>query len=200
MPPRKKEALAQPPSSLEIGSLFEQELQSLNENLRRQAAQSMFKKLQPSNKYTVEQFLSLLKEHKEVWMTVSKMGIVDFADAINDGQRLREAHRRPEFLRTDGKRTRLNEGQKQALKQLVLRVLGDRKEGLNRNELADGITPDQIAGLGVDRSELANKLRQPLAELVHDNRIHTVGEKRLMKYHIGQGATPAPAAKKKGRE
>jgi hypothetical protein len=50
----------------------------------------------------------------------------------------------------------------------------------------------------VKRDELADKLRQPLGELVGDHKIHTVGEKRLMRYHAGaqeikkRGQTPSP--------
>ncbi len=198
MAPRKKEAPPQPvASNLEIGTLYEQELQSLNENLRRQAAQSMFRKLQPSNSHTVEQFLGLLKQHKEVWNTVSNMGIVEFADAINDGQRLREVHhRRPELMNGDGKRTRLSDAQKQALKVMTVKVLNEHKEGLNRNHIADYIPNDQVSGIGVIRAELANKLRQPLGELVDERRIHTEGEKRLMKYLIGAESAPTKSNKK----
>ena len=42
-----------------------------------------------------------------------------------------------------------------------------------------------LATIGVKRDELAAKLRQPLGELVGDKKLHTVGEKRLMKYHVG---------------
>lgn len=186
MAPRKNQA-AHASSNLEIGTLFEQELQALNEDLRRQAAMSMFTKLQPTNKVTVEQFLQGLKQHKEVWGVVATMGIVDFADAINGGRRPREGGRAAAEPRGDGKRTRLSEQQKQALKLIVQRVLVDNKEGLNRNEIAKHISAEQIASVGVERAELANKLRQPLSELVHDSKIHTVGEKRLMKYVAGAG-------------
>ena len=42
-----------------------------------------------------------------------------------------------------------------------------------------------LATVGVRRDELADKLRQPLGELVADKKIHTNGEKRLMKYYAG---------------
>ena len=54
-------------------------------------------------------------------------------------------------------------------------------------EIADNINNELLANVGVDRAELANKLRQPLGELVADNKIHTIGEKRPMKYHNGPG-------------
>jgi len=50
---------------------------------------------------------------------------------------------------------------------------------------AGQIADDVLATIGVKREELADKLRQPLGELVADKKIHTVGEKRLMKYHAG---------------
>ncbi|MCS6912481.1 MAG: hypothetical protein NZ890_04500 [Myxococcota bacterium] len=185
MPSRRSQAAAQ---QLEIGTLYEQELRALNEDLRRQAALSMFSKLQPSNKISVEQFIESLRQHKEVWSVVSTMGIVDFADCINDGRRLRELARSrlaPAEPAHEGRRTRLSEQQKQALKVIIQRVLAEHREGLNRNEIAGQISLEQAAGLGIDRAEMANKLRQPLAELVSDGKIHTVGEKRLLKYLPG---------------
>ncbi|MDW8282194.1 MAG: hypothetical protein RMK29_10805, partial [Myxococcales bacterium] len=175
MPSRRSQAAAQ---QLEIGTLYEQELRALNEDLRRQAALSMFSKLQPSNKISVEQFIESLRQHKEVWSVVSTMGIVDFADCINDGRRLRELARSrlaPAEPAHEGRRTRLSEQQKQALKVIIQRVLAEHREGLNRNEIAGQISLEQAAGLGIDRAEMANKLRQPLAELVSDGKIHTVG-------------------------
>ena len=59
---------------------------------------------------------------------------------------------------------------------------------VHRNEIAKAIPNEQLATIGVSRDELANKLRQPLSELVTDGKIHTVGEKRLMKYLVGSGS------------
>lgn len=188
MAARKTSAPAAQGSPLEIGSIYEQELQKVNENLKRQAALSMFQKLQPNNKTTVDQFLAALKQHKEVWSIVANMGIVEFADAINDGRRLREGRGRQAEARGEGKRTRLNEQQKQALKGMVVSVLADAKEGYTRHEIARNIGNEQILNWGVARHELANKLRQPLAELVSENKIYTVGEKRLLRYLHGSGA------------
>ncbi len=64
-------------------------------------------------------------------------------------------------------------------------MLGNRKDGLNRTDIAGQIGDDVLVTIGVKRDELANKLRQPLGELVDENKIHTVGEKRLMRYHAG---------------
>jgi hypothetical protein len=68
--------------TLDINSLFENELKVSNEDLRRQAAETMFHKLRPSNKVSVEQFIAGIKQHRDVWAVVSTMGIVDFADTI----------------------------------------------------------------------------------------------------------------------
>ncbi len=149
----------------------------------------MLQKLSPTNKITVEQFFQQLKSHKDVWSTVSGMGIVDFADTLNGARRLREmARSQKEAPGGEGRRTRLSEQQKQSLKGLVQRILNDDKGGgMTRNQIAEGIAADQIKGLGIQREELANKLRQPLGELVKENKIHTTGEKRLMRYHAGSG-------------
>jgi hypothetical protein len=133
---------------------------------------------------TVEQFIADIKQHKDVWAVVSGMGIVDFADAILGGKVRAPAAPAGKPAR----RTRLNENQKNTLKNIIQKTLGESKDGLNRNEIAKNITNDQLTAISVSRDELANKLRQPLSELVSDGKIHTVGEKRLMKYLLGSGS------------
>ena len=66
-------------------------------------------------------------------------------------------------------------------------MLSSARDGMSRSEIAENINNELLSNVGVDRTELANKLRQPLAELVGDSKIHTIGEKRLMKYHHGAG-------------
>ena len=172
-------------NSMDINSLFEQELQARNEDLRRQAALTMFHKLHPTNKMSVERFIADIKQHRDVWSVVSAMGIVDFAESILGGKS------RAPAAPVGGKparRTRLNENQKTTLKTVIQKTLGDSKDGLNRNEIAKNVSNEQLTHIGVSRDELANKLRQPLSELVGDGKIHTVGEKRLMKYLVGSGS------------
>jgi len=169
-------------TAFDITALFEQELQARNEDLRRQAAMTMFFKLHPTNKTTLEEFITSLKQHKDVWAAVSTMGIIDFVDALA-GKRPTES--KPG--KAAAKRTRLSEAQKNSLKGIITSVLSNAKDGLSRGEIADNINNELLANVGVDRAELANKLRQPLGELVADNKIHTIGEKRLMKYHSGPG-------------
>ena len=72
-----------------------------------------------------------------------------------------------------------------SIKGAIVSVLGQHKDGLSRTEIAGQIGDDVLATIGVKRDELAAKLRQPLGELVGDRKLHTVGEKRLMKYHAG---------------
>ena len=173
------------PAGLQIDSLFEQELRVQNEDLRRQAALRTFHKLHPHNRVTVEEFINSIKQNKDIWAAVSTLGILDFADAVL-GQRATAVKGNRSEAKPH-KRTRLSEAQKNALKTAITSVLGGNKEGLNRNEIARAISADQLSAINLDRTELANKLRQPLAELVGDSKIHTVGEKRLMKYHTGSG-------------
>jgi hypothetical protein len=172
-----------PPSNIEIGNLFDQELEAQNEDLRRKAALGTFLKLRPNNKVTVEQFINQLKLHKDVWAVAGALGILDFCESLL-GSRA-GAPRKPEAAAKPSKRTRLSEGQKNALKTAITTALGANRDGLSRNDIAKAIPADSLNSLSIDRNELANKLRQPLAELVTDNKIHTVGEKRLMKYLSG---------------
>ncbi len=177
---------------LGIDALYEQELQTLNEEIRRQAARSLFYKLQPQNKTTVEQFLTTLKQHQEIWSEVSQMGIVDFASAIL-GHKKHDGRNGVTEEKLSGKRTRLNDEQKESLKAVILEILAQTKSGLNRNEIAKHFSLEQVDQLQIDRAELPNKLRQPLAELLHSKRIHSHGAKRLLKYLLGPTASSAKA-------
>jgi len=180
-----KKAPTSTPAGLEIDSLFEQELRVQNEDLRRQAALRTFYKLHPNNRVTVEQFISSVKQNKDIWSAVSTLGVLDFAEAVLGNRGGAAKASRSESK--PHKRTRLSETQKNSLKSAILGVLTGNKEGSNRNEIAKAISADQLSSINLDRGELANKLRQPLAELVGDGKIHTVGEKRLMKYLHGNG-------------
>ena len=67
----------------------------------------------------------------------------------------------------------------------VISVLPAKLRHFSDKKASEMCIRDRLSTVGVDRAELANKLRQPLGELVGDNKIHTIGEKRLMKYHSG---------------
>lgn len=168
-------------NGFDIGSLFEQELQARNEDLRRQAAVAMLPKLRPAARVTMAEFLDSLQQHKDVWTAVLSMGAVEFMSLISGGSRTETA--KP--VSESSKRTRISDAQKNSLKGAIVGVLQQHKDGLNRAEIASQIADDVLATIGVKRDELADKLRQPLGELVADKKIHTVGEKRLLKYHAG---------------
>ena len=168
-------------SVFDISALFEQELQARNEDLRRKAALSMLPKLRPSARVTMAEFLDSLQQHREVWSAVLEMSAVEFASLIAGGPRTEATKAAPEATQ----RTRISDAQKNSLKGAIVSVLGNRKDGLNRTDIAGQIGDDVLVTIGVKRDELANKLRQPLGELVADNKIHTIGEKRLMRYHAG---------------
>ena len=165
----------------DINSLFEQELQARNEDLRRQAALAMLPKLRSSAKVTMADFLDTLQQHKDVWTAVLGMSVVEFASILSGGLRAESAAP----TTTPAKRTRISDAQKNSIKGAIVSVLGQHKDGLSRTEIAGQIGDNVLATIGVKRDELATKLRQPLGELVGDRKLHTVGEKRLMKYHVG---------------
>ena len=173
---RKKEG-----SVFDISALFEQELQARNEDLRRQAALSMLPKLRPAARVTMAEFLDSLQQHREVWSAVLEMPAVDFGALIAGGSRTESANAAPEPT----KRTRISDAQKNSIKGAIVSVLGNYKDGLSRTDIAGQIGDDVLATIGVKRDELADKLRQPLGELVGDNKIHSVGEKRLLRYLAG---------------
>jgi len=168
-------------SGFDINSLFEQELQARSEDLRRQAALAMLPKLRLSAKMTMADFLDTLQQHKDVWTAVLGMSVVEFASVLSGGPRAESAAP----IAAPAKRTRISDAQKNSIKGAIVSVLAQHKDGLSRTEIAGQIGDDVLATIGVKRDELAAKLRQPLGELVGDKKLHTVGEKRLMKYHAG---------------
>jgi hypothetical protein len=164
----------------DVSSLFEQELQARNEDLRRQAAIAMLPKLRPSPKVSMAEFLDTLQQHKDVWKTVLEMTAVDFSSVLLGGGRTERPSKS-----APSRRTRISDAQKNSLKGAIVSVLSKQRDGLNRNEIAGQISDDVLSTMSIKRAELADKLRQPLHELVDENKIHPVGEKRLLKYHAG---------------
>jgi hypothetical protein len=156
-------------------------LKARNEDLRRKAALSMLPKLRPSARVTMAKFLDSLQQHREVWSAVLEMSAVELATLIAGGSRADATKTTLEAT----KRTRISDAQKNSLKGAIVGVLGNHKDGLSRTDIAGQMGDDVLATIGVKRDELVDKLRQPLGELVADKKIHTVGEKRLMRYYEG---------------
>lgn len=167
-------------SNTELDGLFQSELNSVNEDVRKKAALAAFQKLRPNNAVSVEQFFSKLQSHKEMWAVVSSLGIIDFAGALA-GHKSAAAAAPP-----SQKRTRISDGQKSNLKSGILKVLEGKAGGMNRIEVTAAIIASGLSPAGIDRAELPEKLRQPLHDLVTEGKLHTVGEKRLMKYFAGK--------------
>lgn len=168
----------------DLNSRFQNELQAVNEDVRRKAALAAFHKLRPSNRVTVEQFLGGLHTHKEMWVVVGSLGIVEFAEAL-------AGHHVPAPSETRRRRTRINDGQKSSLKAAILRMLEGHAAGMNRIEVTAAIIAGGLAPQGIERAALPEKVRQPLHELVAEGKLHTVGEKRLMKYVMGPSGKTA---------
>lgn len=167
-------------ASSDLNNLFEQELHAVNEDVRRKAALATLRNLRPSNRITVRQFLTSAQAHRDIWAVVSTLGVVDFADALL-GQKASLLIDAP----ATSKRTRLSEDQKNGLKTICLRLLEANRDGLSRSELAAQIQSQGLKPLVLTDDELVEELRTPLAELLSGTKIHTVGEKRLMKYFFG---------------
>src|SRR5690349_6727248 len=96
-------------STNDLDSLFERELQTVNDDVRKKAAFAAFEKLRPSNSITVEQFLAGLERHKDMWAVVSTLRITDFAEALV-GKRAPSAASTP--APQERYRTRINDDQK----------------------------------------------------------------------------------------
>jgi hypothetical protein len=164
----------------ELDGLFQRELESVNDDVRRKAALAAFKKLLPNNRVTVEQFFSGLQRHKDIWTAVASLGVADFA-SILAGRREATGGDEPVSRR----RTRLSDEQKSSLKNAILLVLEGSGGGKSRTEITAAIDAAGLSPADIARPDLAEKLRQPLHELLGENKLHTVGEKRLMKYILG---------------
>lgn len=165
----------------ELDGLFQRELESVNDDVRRKAALAAFKKLMPNNRVSVDQFFSSLQRHKDIWAAVAQLGMADFA-AIIAGRK--EADDDEE--ESPRRRTRLSDEQKGSLKNAIMMVLEGASGGKSRTEITAAIDAAGLSPADIARTDLAEKLRQPLHELLAENKLHTVGEKRLMKYLLGQ--------------
>jgi hypothetical protein len=178
--PRGKTPMTTAPNS-ELDGLFQRELESVHDDVRRKAALAAFKKLLPNNRVTVEEFFTGLQRHKDIWAAVATLGINDFAAAI--------AGRREAMISSAAepsrRRTRLSDDQKGSLKNAILLVLEGSSGGKSRTEITAAIDAAGLSPADIARPDLAEKLRQPLHELIAENKLHTVGEKRLMKYILG---------------
>lgn len=163
--------------TVDLSNHFLQELQTVNEDVRRLAALATFYRLRPSNSVTVEQFISELQGHQELWSAVRSLGIVEFAEAL-------AGHHAPIATKPQ-RRPRLTEEQKISLAATILRVLAGHPPGMSRTELTTAIITTGLTPVGIKRTDLPIKVRQPLHELLAAGKLHTVGEKRLMKYVLG---------------
>ena len=112
-------------SVFDISALFEQELQTRNEDLRKQAARSMLPKLRPSARVTMVEFLDSLQQHREVWSAVLELPAVEFGALMASGSRTESTNPAPEPT----KRTRISDAQKNSLKGAIVSVLGNHKDG-----------------------------------------------------------------------
>lgn len=162
---------------IELDSSFLRELQPMNEDVRRLAALATLHRLRPSNELTVEGLLTGLHAHKELWAVIGSLGIVEFAQALTGPA--------ASLAATPPRRTRLTEQQKGSLKVAILRVLAGHPPGMSRTEVVAAVVAASMTPAGIRRDDLLVKVRQPLHELVTAGEIHTVGEKRLMKYLAG---------------
>lgn len=174
----------------QMPALFSEELQTLHEDISRKAALAVLERIRFTNSTTLGDFLAEMKQRKEVWAVLNTVGIVDFAMAICG---VVPGEERDE----DGEpRTRISEAQKQGLKNLVLKTLSSATEGLNRKEIASRFSDSDLEALGLPRNDkLPDKLRQPLLELVREDRIRSEGEKRLLVY-LPADAGPTRARQK----
>lgn len=168
----------------ELDGLFQHELQAVNDDVRRKAALSAFQKLRPGSGVSIEQFLSGLQRHSELWAVVGTLGIVDFAEMLL-GKRAPGASVGSGPAAPRKSRTRVSDAQKTSLKSAILWVLESHEEGMSRTELAETVIAAGLRPNGIERDDVPEKIRQPLHELIAEGKLHTVGQKRLMRYMFG---------------
>lgn len=181
----------------DIQALYQQEMNMLEQGVRKQAAQNLFLKLRPSNRILVSEFIEQLQNNSDVWHTVSRMGIVEFAQGIlgetpSDGPKTRTASKQA--------RTRLSMQQKSLLSDEILKVLKVTPQGLSRHEISNQIGNPFATLAGIDPQELEAKLRQPLLELLQEKTISSVGQKRSLRYLLSTHSPKKKAPIKKNKK
>ena len=116
MAPNK--AIPSTAASSDLNNLFERELHAVNEDVRRKAALATLRNLRPTNRVTVQQFVTSAQAHRDIWAVVSTLGVVDFAEALLGQKASPHAD-----THAANKRTRLSEDQKNGLKAMYFRTL-----------------------------------------------------------------------------
>lgn len=168
----------------QVEAIYEEELKAINQELGRKAALAMLSRMRFGNQLTLGEFMDQMRDHKDVWSALSGIGVTDFARAVVGGGMTEAAP--PSASGDDDDeavgRTRLTEVQKESLKEMIMEVMEAADEGLGRRVIAERMSEERVAELGIAQQQLAAKLKQPLAELVNDERLATEGQRRLMVY------------------
>ena len=163
---------------VDFHALYRERMRLVADDLRRQVARSAIESMRPSNRLSVGDFLTALQQDPEVWDAVASLGLMDFAGSVT-------GRRRSWPGLVPAKRSRLTATQTASLKSAIVAVLMRHADGLVRRQIAQSFDEKAMKRLRLDRSTLPRKLRQPMAQLLAERKIHTVGQKRGARYFAG---------------
>lgn len=168
-------------SGEEISALYEKELSVFNENLKKQAALSFLQKLNLKPTLSVNDFFEVLKEHRDIWAALGKLHIAEFIKALCKSIKV-DFHEQTLEHSKGRKRNRINDKQKDLLKEWIVQIVQNSPEGLKRKDIVKNLTTDQLSLIGISPLEIYTKLRQPIFELVKEFNLKTSGHRRLLRY------------------
>ena len=160
--------------------LYHEQLREITDWYQRQAAMVSVMQLRPTNGVTVESLLTALQKTPDLWAAVATMGIIDFAKAIVGSRRQEPGT--PQLLE---KRSRLSPVQIRTLESAIVAALEQHSNGLSRRQILQEIDAAVRQQFRSSTARPLLKLRQPLAHLMVENKIHSVGRKRAARYFVG---------------
>lgn len=162
-----------------LSDAYQQELNYRKNDLEKESAISVFRKLSVSSEITIEQLLQHLKTNSKLWDGISSLRAHDFCKILLGVEKPTSAAPTPQ---TKNKRTKLSVQQSTEIKHLVMNTLKGFPGGLTRIHLIDKFDKQALKVLGMTANELNSKIHRILIDLVKEKKLHKTGEKKGVRY------------------
>lgn len=163
----------------DLGAAYQQEFNNIQFNIGKEAAISVFRKLAVSSEITIGQLFKSLTEDPSLWLGLSELQALEFARILLGREKQRSHPHAPSEKK---KRNKLSVQQSTELKQLIMNTLQDCPKGLTRLRLVESFNKETLKELGMSSQEANIKIRRPLVDLVKEQLLYKVGEKKGVRY------------------
>jgi hypothetical protein len=162
-----------------LSDAYQQEINYRKNDLEKESAISVFRKLSVSPEITIEQLLQHLKINPKLWDGISSLYAHDFCKILLGVEKTKSTvSNTPEKV----KRTKLSVQQSTEIKHLIMNTLRGFPGGLTRIHLIDKFDKQALKVLGMTANELNSKIHRLLIDLVREKKLHKTGEKKGVRY------------------